>query len=52
MNMNISSIGETLSTFWTVWTVAICVGIAYWALRPANRKRFENDARIPFNDER
>jgi len=50
--MTIANIGEMLSTFWTVWTIVICVGIAFWALRPANRKRFESDAHIPFNDER
>jgi len=49
--MNLASIGEALSTFWTVWTVVICAGIAYWALRPANRQRFESDARIPFNED-
>lgn len=49
--MNLASIGEAASTLWTVWAVVICLGIAYWALRPGNRKRFESDARIPFNDE-
>jgi cytochrome c oxidase cbb3-type subunit 4 len=50
--MNVNIIGETLATLWTVWAVAICLGIAFWALRPANRERFESDARIPLNDER
>ena len=50
--MDMKIIHEMLATLWTVWAVAICLGIAVWALRPANRTRFENDARIPFNDER
>lgn len=47
----IASFGELLATLWTVWAVGLFGGIAYWAWRPANRGRFENDARIPLNDE-
>jgi cytochrome c oxidase cbb3-type subunit 4 len=50
MNM-LASIGELLSTIWTIWAVGIFALIAFWAWRPANRGRFENDARIPLNDE-
>ena len=45
------SLGELLSTLWTVWAVGLFGGIAYWALRPGNRSRFERDAQIPLNDE-
>jgi cytochrome c oxidase cbb3-type subunit IV len=49
----LKQIGEYLATLWTVWAVLIFLGIAFWALRPKNRKRFERDARIPLdNDER
>jgi cytochrome c oxidase cbb3-type subunit 4 len=47
----IATFGELLSTLWTVWAVALFAGIAWWALRPSNRGRFENDARIPLEDE-
>jgi cytochrome c oxidase cbb3-type subunit 4 len=47
----IASIGELLSTIWTVWAVALFGGIAFWAWRPANRRRFESDARIPLDDQ-
>ena len=47
----IASFGELLSTLWTVWAVGLFGGIAYWAWRPANRRRFEGDADIPLNDE-
>ena len=46
-----ASVGELLSTLWTVWAVGLFGGIAYWAWRPANRRRFESDARIPLKDE-
>jgi cytochrome c oxidase cbb3-type subunit 4 len=52
MTMDITTLHGLLATLWTVWAVLICSGIAFWALRPANRKRFEDDARIPLNDER
>ncbi|SKA09541.1 cytochrome c oxidase cbb3-type subunit 4 [Enhydrobacter aerosaccus] len=48
----LKEIGEFLATLWTVWAVLIFLGIAFWALRPKNRKRFERDAKIPLNDER
>lgn len=49
--MDLISLHQVLATLWTVWAVTICSGIAFWALRPANRTRFESDARIPLNDE-
>ncbi len=36
--MTTDFLGELLSTVWTVWAVLICAGIAYWALRPSNRR--------------
>jgi cytochrome c oxidase cbb3-type subunit 4 len=50
--MSFASIGETLATLWTVWAVLLFAGIAFWALRPANRRRFDSDARIPLDDGR
>ena len=47
----IASIGELLSTIWTVWAVILFGGIAFWAWRPNNRRRFESDARIPLDDQ-
>jgi len=48
----LASLGELLSTIWTVWAVVVFGGIAFWALRSSNRTRFESDAHIPLNDER
>lgn len=37
--------------FWVVWLMAIFVGIVFWAYRPKNRKRFERDAHIIFDEQ-
>ena len=42
---------DVLASAWTVWAVLVFAVIMSWAWRPANRKRFEQDARIPLNDE-
>jgi cytochrome c oxidase cbb3-type subunit IV len=49
--MDLETVGEILTSIWTVWAVLVFAGIAFWAWRPANRKRFDRDARIPLNDE-
>jgi cytochrome c oxidase cbb3-type subunit IV len=49
--MNLEGIHQLLTSIWTVWAVLIFAGIVFWAWRPTNRTRFENDARIPLNDE-
>lgn len=49
--MVLQSLGEILSSIWTVWAIGLFAGIGFWAWRPANRDRFERDARIPLNDE-
>lgn len=49
--MTLESVNEILTSIWTVWAVLVFAGIVFWALRPANRKRFDEDARIPLNDE-
>ncbi len=33
---------------WIVWMVLLFLGIAFYALRPRNRKHFEDCSRIPF----
>ncbi len=49
--MSLHDLGEVLGSLWTVWAVLVFTGIVRWAWRPANRQRFEKDARIPLNDE-
>ena len=49
--MGFESLNEILASIWTVWAVLLFGGIVTWAWRPANRTRFERDARIPLDDE-
>lgn len=49
--MDWTSIGATLHTFWTVWMVAIFVGIIVYAFWPGNRGHFETASRIPLQDD-
>ncbi len=49
--MTLQAVNEILASAWTVWAVLVFAGIVRWALRPANRRRFEQDANIPLNDE-
>jgi len=37
--------------FITLLTFLVFIGICVWAYRPGNRERFEDDARLPFDDE-
>ena len=49
--MDLQRLGETLASLWLVWLIILFVGIVFWAYRPKNKKRFEEDARIPFKDD-
>ena len=49
--MTLEALGELLTSIWTIWAILIFAGIAFWAWRPKNRRRFEKDSRIPLNDE-
>lgn len=48
--MTLSSIEVFVRSAWVVWLIVLFVIMIFWALRPANRKRFEEDAQIPFKD--
>ncbi|MBI2737437.1 MAG: cbb3-type cytochrome c oxidase subunit 3 [Rhodospirillales bacterium] len=49
--MTLEALHQILASAWTIWAVLIFAGIVRWAWRPANRRRFEQDANIPLNDE-
>lgn len=49
--MALEGLHQILASAWTLWAVLIFAGIVRWAWRPANRRRFEQDANIPLNDE-
>lgn len=42
---------NTLRGLFTIVAMLAFLGVVWWAYRSANRKRFEEDARIPFADE-
>ena len=48
--MALEALHQILASAWTLWAVLIFAGIARWALRPANRRRFEQTSRIPLDD--
>ena len=42
---------NTLRGLITIVAMLAFLGVVWWAYRSANRRRFEEDARIPFADE-
>jgi cytochrome c oxidase cbb3-type subunit 4 len=42
---------QFLREFWVVWLMLLLGAIVFWAYRPKNKKRFEEDARIPLKDD-
>ena len=48
--MDLMSIWEIARSLWVVWLMVLFVAIAFWAFRPKNKKRFENDAMIIFKN--
>lgn len=36
---------------WIIWMVILFLGIAFYALRPRNKKHFEDCSRIPFRND-
>ena len=49
--MDSTGIVEWLRSLWLVWLVVLFAVVVWWAYRPKNKGRFEEDARIPFKDE-
>lgn len=42
---------EIIRSTWVVWMVVLFSAIVLWAFLPRNKKRFEEDATIIFNDD-
>lgn len=49
--MDLVTLGASLHTFWTVWMVAVFLGIVAYAMWPANRAGFEQAGHIPLMDD-
>lgn len=50
--MDWTTITEVARSLWVVWLMILFVGIIFWALRPKNKKRFEEDAMIIFKNDK
>ncbi|MFO1127121.1 MAG: cbb3-type cytochrome c oxidase subunit 3 [Rhodospirillales bacterium] len=48
--MSLTDIFELARSLWVVWLMILFGLVVWWAYRPKNRKRFEEDAKIPFKD--
>ena len=49
--MDLSGVFEWVRSLWLVWLVVLFALVVWWAYRPKNKKRFEEDALMPFKDE-
>ena len=49
--MDIAEFYEVVRSLWVLWLIILFAGIAFWAFRPKNKQRFEDDAQIPFREE-
>jgi len=43
--LNLSHLARPL---WIIWMVVLFLGVAFYALRPRNKRHFEDCSRIPF----
>ena len=50
--MDWTELSEAARSLWVVWLMVLFLGVLFWAFRPKNKKRFEEDAMIPFKDEK
>jgi len=50
--MDLMTLTEIVRSLWVVWLMGIFFAIIFWALRPKNKKRFEDDAMIIFRNEK
>ena len=49
--MDLYAVLDWVRSFWIIWLILLFAGVVWWTYRPKNRKRFEEDAKIPFKDD-
>ncbi len=49
--MDLADVFHWARQLWILWLMLLFAAVLWWAYRPKNRKRFEEDARIPFKDD-
>jgi len=50
--MDIVAISDMARSSWVVWLMLLFAFIVFWAFRPKNKERFEEDAKIIFKDDK
>ncbi|MDH5489097.1 MAG: cbb3-type cytochrome c oxidase subunit 3 [Rhodospirillaceae bacterium] len=50
--MDITAISDMARSSWVVWLMLLFAFIVFWAFRPKNKERFEEDAKIIFKDDK
>jgi len=49
--VELADVLETLRSLWLLWLLLLFGAVIWWAYRPKNRQRFEDDAQIPFRED-
>jgi cytochrome c oxidase cbb3-type subunit 4 len=49
--VDLTAVWDVARSLWVLWLIILFSAVVFWTFRPKNRKRFENDAQIPFKDE-
>jgi cytochrome c oxidase cbb3-type subunit 4 len=49
--IDFEAIFDLVRQLWVLWLMLLFLAIAFWAFRPANKRRFERDAEIPLKDD-
>ncbi|MDH5188444.1 MAG: cbb3-type cytochrome c oxidase subunit 3 [Rhodospirillaceae bacterium] len=49
--MDITTISDIARSSWVVWLMLLFAFIVFWAFRPKNKERFEEDAKMIFKDD-
>lgn len=49
--MDLQAISEAIRPYWVVWLMILFLGVLFYAFRPKNKDRFDEDGQIPFKDD-
>ena len=50
--MSFDDIYQLLRSLWLVWLVLLFLGVVAWVMWPRRKKELEDQAKIPFKDDR
>ena len=50
--MDFDDIYRLLRSLWLVWLIVLFLGIVAWVMWPKRKKELEDQAQIPFKDDR